>query len=217
MQILAIDTASPAPSVTLLARGGVWEEALPLPPTESRRASEELLPAIERCFTAAGSLLAECDRIAVCAGPGSFTGLRIGLATAWALGRASGLPVETVPTLEVLAETAREHNSTLARVAAALDAGRGEVVLAFYSLRGKRAAIEEGPERIGIDLARRRVAGTPAVTMPPDLLSATGTGPALSPSRALALAVARAPGEALSRLEGIYSRPSAAEEKHGAA
>jgi tRNA threonylcarbamoyl adenosine modification protein YeaZ len=215
MQILAIDTASPAPSVTLLARGGVWEEALPLPPTQNRRASEELLPAIERCFAAAGSLLAECDRIAVCAGPGSFTGLRIGLATAWALGRAAGLPVETVPTLEVLAETVRDRGFT--RVAAAIDAGRGEVVIAFYSFRGVRATIEEGPERIGIELARRRVAGTPAVTMPPDLLSTTGMGPTLSPSRALALAVARAPGEALSRLEGIYSRPSAAEEKHGAA
>jgi len=81
MQILAIDTASPTPSVTLLARGGVWEEVLP----PDRRASEELLPAIERCLASAGAKLAECDRIAVCSGPGSFTGLRVGLATAWAL------------------------------------------------------------------------------------------------------------------------------------
>ena len=92
MQILALDTASPVSSVTLLARGVVWEEALP----GDRRASEELLPAIERCFAAAGSRLPDCDRIAVCSGPGSFTGLRIGLATAWGLGRAAGIPVETV-------------------------------------------------------------------------------------------------------------------------
>ena len=215
MQILAIDTASPAPSVTLLARGGVWEEALPLPPTESRRASEELLPAIERCFTAAGSPLAECDRIAVCAGPGSFTGLRIGLATAWALGRAAGLPVETVSTLEALAETAREPG--IERVAAALDAGRGDVVLAVYSLDGARARIEETPERLAIAEALRRVTNVPTVTLPRDLLGPAGSPAEISPSRALALAVARAPGEALSRLEGIYSRPSAAEEKHGAA
>ena len=210
MQILAIDTASPTPSVTLLARGGVWEQSLP----QDRRASEELLPAIERCLAAAGATLPECDRIAVCSGPGSFTGLRVGLATAWALGRAAGVPVEMVPTLEVLAETARARAST--RVAAALDAGRGEVVLALYSLAGARARPEAPPERMSADTARRRVDGIPVVALPADLLSPTGAAPDLSPSLALALAVARAPGETLSRLEGIYSRPSAAEEKHGA-
>jgi tRNA threonylcarbamoyladenosine biosynthesis protein TsaB len=213
MQILAIDTASPTPSVTLLARGGVWEEVLP----PDRRASEELLPAIERCLTSAGATLPECDRIAACSGPGSFTGLRVGLATAWALGRATDVPIETVPTLEVLAETARGQASATTRVAALLDAGRGEVILAVYSLAGARARPEAPPERMSADAARRRVDGIPVVALPADLLSPTGAAPDLSPSRALALAVARAPGAALSRLEGVYSRPSAAEEKHGAA
>jgi tRNA threonylcarbamoyladenosine biosynthesis protein TsaB len=99
MQILALDTASPFPSVTLLVREELREEPFP----QDRRASEELLPAIERCLAAAGTTLARCNRIAVCSGPGSFTGLRIGLATAWALGRAAGVPVETVSTLEALA------------------------------------------------------------------------------------------------------------------
>lgn len=211
MQILAIDTASPTPSVTLLARGGVWEEVLPA----DRRASEELLPAIERCLAAAGATLPECDRIAVCSGPGSFTGLRVGLATAWALGRAVDVPIETVPTLEVLAETARGRG--VPHVAAVLDAGRGEVVLAVYSLAGERARPEAPSERMSADAARRRVDGMPVVALPADLLSPTGAAPDLSPARALALAVARAPGATLSRLEGIYSRPSAAEEKHGAA
>ena len=219
MQILAIDTASPTPSVTLLARGGVWEEVLP----PDRRASEELLPAIERCLAAAGATLSECDRIAVCSGPGSFTGLRVGLATAWALGRAVDVPIETVPTLEVLAETARyrepprSRSSSPTRVAAALDAGRGEVILAVYSLAGERARPEAPPERLSKAAASRHVDGIPVVALPADLLSPSGAAPDLSPSRALALAVARAPGAALSRLEGIYSRPSAAEEKHGAA
>jgi tRNA threonylcarbamoyl adenosine modification protein YeaZ len=235
MQILAIDTASPTPSVTLLARGGVWEEVL----APGRRASEELLPAIERCLTSAGATLPGCDRIAVCSGPGSFTGLRVGLATAWALGRATGVPIEAVPTLEVLAETARypetsrgqapegpapasvfpsrEQASASTRVAAALDAGRGEVILALYSLAGARARPEAPPERMSAGAARLRVDGIPVVALPADLLSPTGAAPDLSPSRALALAVARAPGAALSRLEGIYSRPSAAEEEHGAA
>ena len=211
MQILAIDTASPFPSVTLFAPGGVREEALP----DDRRASEELLPAVARCFAAAGTTLSECDRIAVCAGPGSFTGLRVGLASAWALGRAAGIPVEAVPTLEALAETLRSSGAP--RVAAVLDAGRGEVVLAVFALEGPRARPEGATVRISVEEARARAAGLPTAALPPDLLSSDGVAPATTPSRALALAVSRSPGEGDgSRLEGIYSRPSAAEEKHGA-
>jgi tRNA threonylcarbamoyladenosine biosynthesis protein TsaB len=210
MQILALDTASPVPSVTLLRRGEVWEETL----TQDRRASEELLPAVGRCLAAAGTTLAQCDRIAVCSGPGSFTGLRIGLATAWALGRAAGVPVATVSTLEALAETAR--GGRFRRVAAALDAGRGDVVLAFYALDEPRARIEAPPERLPIAEARRRATGIAAVTLPADLLGPDASPDRISPSRALALAIARSPGEAASSIEGIYSRPSAAEEKHGA-
>lgn len=210
MQILALDTASPSPSVTLLLREEVWEETL----SQDRRASEELLPAIGRCLAAAATTLSRCDRIAVCSGPGSFTGLRIGLATAWALGRAASVPVETVSTLEALAETARGRGAS--RVAAALDAGRGDVVLAVYSLEEPRARIEGPPVRLPVGEARQRAGPLETVTLPPDLLGADCPPTGISPSRALALAVARAPGEAASSFEGIYSRPSAAEEKHGA-
>jgi len=210
MQILALDTASPFPSVTLLVRREVWEETFP----QDRRASEELLPAIGRCLAAAATTLSQCERIAVCSGPGSFTGLRIGLATAWALGRAAGVSVETVSTLAALAETARGRGS--ARVAAALDAGRGDVVLGLYSLDGARARSEAPPERLPIGEARERAGLVDIVALPSDLLDSEAPATGISPSRALALAVARAPGEAASSLEGIYSRPSAAEEKHGA-
>ena len=210
MQILALDTASPFPSVTLLLREEVWEETL----SQDRRASEELLPAIGRCLQAAGTTLSRCDRIAVCSGPGSFTGLRIGLATAWALGRAANVPVETVSTLEALAETARERG--VPRVAAALDAGRGDVVLAVYSLEGSRARIEGTPERLPIGDVHHRVGPVETVALPRDLLDPDAARASLSPSHALARAVARSPGDAASSLEGIYSRPSAAEEKHGA-
>jgi tRNA threonylcarbamoyl adenosine modification protein YeaZ len=210
MQILALDTASPFPSVTLTIREEAWEETL----SQDRRASEELLPAIGRCLAAAATTLSRCDRIAVCSGPGSFTGLRIGLATAWALGRAANVPVETVSTLEALAETARGRGST--RVAAALDAGRGDVVLAHYRLEGSRARIEGTPVRLPIGEARQRVGLIEVVTLPRDLLGSDASSTRISPSRALALAVARAPGDAASSLHGIYSRPSAAEEKHGA-
>src|SRR5262245_39214117 len=133
MNVLALDTAGPLPSVAVAARGAVVEEPLPA----ERQASEKLLSAVARVLDRAGIALPDCDRIAVCSGPGSFTGLRVGLSTAWGLGRALEIPVEEVPTLEVLAEASRAHGAP--RVTAALDAGRGEVVAASFSLEGPRA------------------------------------------------------------------------------
>jgi len=65
MNVLAIDTASPDASVALVSGSEIFVEALP----SERRASEELLPALRRLLEAAGVAIADCDRIAVCAGP----------------------------------------------------------------------------------------------------------------------------------------------------
>jgi tRNA threonylcarbamoyl adenosine modification protein YeaZ len=181
-----------------------------------RRASEELLPAIRGLFEMAAVRLEDCQRIAVCSGPGSFTGLRVGLATAWGLSRASGVAAEAVPTLEALADAARGCGAE--RVAAALDAGRGEVVLAFFDLAGPRARILEPGQRLSRDEAQRRSRGFPLAALPTDLLE-TPSVPLTTPlSTAVAWAVARAP-QPTGPLEAtaIYSRPSAAEEKRGAA
>ena len=83
MLVLALDAASPTPGVALADSENVFEEALP----SDRRSSESLLPAVARLFASAGRSLSECERIAVCAGPGSFTGLRIAMASAWGPGR----------------------------------------------------------------------------------------------------------------------------------
>ena len=119
MIVLAIDTAGPHPSVVVRVGDAVFEEVLP----EDRRASEELLPGIRRALDRAAIGVERCERIAVCAGPGSFTGVRVGLATAWGLARARGIPLEAVSTLEALAEAAR--GSDAPEVAVFLDAGRG--------------------------------------------------------------------------------------------
>ena len=213
MNVLALDTASPEPGVCLLAGKVLFEEPLP----GDRQASEKLLSAIARCLERAAIALSDCDRIAVCSGPGSFTGLRVGLATAWGLGRAREIPVEAVSTLACLAESARGDGFT--RVTAALDAGRGEVVVEAFSLTGPRAVSLAGPQRVLRETAAATESG-PVVCLPPELLGPRGSRPATSVSRALALAVAAAPGpdaapsDSMSR--AIYSRPSAAEEKHGA-
>jgi len=144
MQILALDTASPFPSVTLLVREELREESF----SQDRRASEELLPAIERCLAAAGTTLARCDRIAVCSGPGSFTGLRIGLATAWALGRAAGVPVETVSSSGLKEETALlgAANAALARG----DVKQAQSLLADYDRRPGAAMLSQERAVTGI-------------------------------------------------------------------
>ena len=214
MNVIALDTASPDPAVSVVSRGTVWDERLPA----DRRASEHLLDAVKRCLARAGLALTDCERIAVCAGPGSFTGLRVGLATAWGLARSLGLPVESVSTLEGLAEAARSEGVT--RLAAVLDAGRGEVVLQSFSLEQSRARPNAAARRLSrqdaIAYGGDRLA---LVCLPADLLGQAGRAPGMSLSRAVALAVARAPRLAQPADEGlraIYSRASAAEEKHGA-
>ncbi len=213
MNVLALDTASPEPAVAISAGGKIFAERL----ASDRQASVALLPALERCRRAAGIRLEECGRIAACAGPGSFTGLRVGLATAWGLARALSLPLETVSTLEALAEAARILGWH--RVAAVLDAGRGEVIVEAFSLEGPRARSLAPPARLPREQALARCNPEETLGLPADLLFPAQRALADPIAHALALAVARAPREVSSapRLGAIYARASAAEEKHGAA
>jgi tRNA threonylcarbamoyladenosine biosynthesis protein TsaB len=209
MSVLVLDTAGPNPSVVVLVGDRLVEETLPA----GGRASEDLLPAVARAFASAGEELAGCERIAVCAGPGSFTGVRVGLATAWGIGRAMGIPVEPVSTLEALAEAARHFGAP--RVAAFLDAGRGELVGARFDLSQLRARDLGPPERLAAADAVRFAGGAPIATLPADLVEPAARTLPASLAASLALAVSRSPRETPGTLAAIYSRPSAAEEKHG--
>lgn len=210
--VLAIDSASPFPAVALIARGEVFEESLP----EDRRASEELLPAVRRCLARAGLPLQGVRRVALCAGPGSFTGLRVGLSTVWGFSRAAGIPVEAASTLEVMAEAWREVS--VGPVWTALDAGRGEVIYQEFGLEGPRAKARGAAARAPRQTASLAARGANLVSLPRDLVAPEGPPLPYSLARALALAVRRAPRPAArGPLEPIYSRASAAEEKHGAA
>ncbi len=214
MIVLAMDTAGPHPSVVVRVEDAAFEEALP----GDRRASEELLPAIRRAFDRAGVGLERCDRVAVCAGPGSFTGVRVGLATAWGLARARGIPLEAVSTLAALAEAARGSGES--SVAAFLDAGRGELVAERFDVGGPRAR-----SLAPASLCRREDAGVFAgaarvAALPESLVEPPAPPLPTSLAAALAAAVTREPGRALPldrAIPALYSRPSAAEEKRGAA
>jgi tRNA threonylcarbamoyladenosine biosynthesis protein TsaB len=95
-----------------------------------------LLGEVERAVDAAGGW-PRVDAIAVGCGPGTFTGLRVGIATARALGLSRGLPVLGVCTLDALGRALAERSGPAPRLAA-LDARRGEVFSALYSADGER-------------------------------------------------------------------------------
>lgn len=111
-----------------------------------------LLEEIERAAAAAGGW-EEVDLIATGLGPGSFTGIRIALATAQGLAVGTGLPVAGVCTLDGIGLALRESDAGGADGLAVLDARRGEVFAALYSASGER--IWEPMATTPADLAKR--------------------------------------------------------------
>ncbi|WP_439514935.1 tRNA (adenosine(37)-N6)-threonylcarbamoyltransferase complex dimerization subunit type 1 TsaB [Oceanibaculum nanhaiense] len=129
MKILALDSALSACSVAVLADGAVRavrRQAM------ARGQAEALLPMVRAALDEAGLGFADLDRLAVTIGPGSFTGLRIGLAAARGLALATGLPLTGITTLEALAAAvdpaARQGRVTVALI----DSRRGDVFVQIF-------------------------------------------------------------------------------------
>jgi tRNA threonylcarbamoyladenosine biosynthesis protein TsaB len=122
MLILAADTSLPLLSVALL-RDDALLGAVALEGKSSR--NEKLLPAIDWLLAEAAIGRREIDLFAVTRGPGSFTGVRIGLATMQGLAMALGKPVCAMSTHEAIAPAAGE-------VTIVDDAGRGEYYVSYY-------------------------------------------------------------------------------------
>jgi tRNA threonylcarbamoyladenosine biosynthesis protein TsaB len=131
--VLGFDTATPVTTVAVLLPDGraVEEHDEPAPESRGRHASR-LLGLVERVLASAGVSWDDVDRLAVGVGPGGFTGLRIGIATARALAQARGLGVVGVGSLEALAAGADSAQP----VAAVIDARRGEVFAAVFGPDG---------------------------------------------------------------------------------
>jgi tRNA threonylcarbamoyladenosine biosynthesis protein TsaB len=130
MFVLGVDTATDYAVVGETADGEVVREVSIGPgPDGHPRHSQVLLPEIERSVDAAGGW-SRIDRIAVGIGPGSFTGLRIGIATARALAQAQNLPLAPVGSLSALARGISEAGQGLALPV--FDARRGEVFAALF-------------------------------------------------------------------------------------
>jgi tRNA threonylcarbamoyladenosine biosynthesis protein TsaB len=130
LPVLALETATGFASVAVLRRGALLAE---LTSTGARPHSGRLLPAVDHVLAAAGLTLAGLGAFAVSIGPGSFTGLRVGVATLKGLAFGDARPVAAVPTLAALAAGAAASGEP---VLACLDARRGEVYAAAFAPGG---------------------------------------------------------------------------------
>ncbi len=182
--LLAFDTATAATVVGVLRSGGELVARRDDPPAGARpRHAGRLLRLCDEALAAAGARWSDVARIGVGVGPGTFTGLRIGVATARALGQATGAELVAVGTLSALALAARGAGHPGAALAV-LDARRGEAFAAGWSGSGEAlsppAALDParlaeladpgvGPWlAIGDGAVRFRASLEPALTVPDD-------------------------------------------------
>ena len=131
MRVLALDTTTREGSLALVEGSRVIVERSGDP---SRTHAERLPRDIQLLLEKRGLASSDVDVFAVAAGPGSFTGLRIGIATIQGLSFVHGRRVAVVPALEAMAQIAGRAVSGGALVGAWMDAGRGEVYSALYRL-----------------------------------------------------------------------------------
>lgn len=175
MRVLVIDTALDACTAAVFEDGhalGVRTELM------ARGHSERLGGFVRDAVAEAGGGFEALERIGVTVGPGSFTGLRVGLAFAQGLGAALGLPVVGISTLEALARSADRGQGATAAV---IDARRGQV----YLQRFRDGAPVAGPEALSIEDAATlladggcRITGSGAVLVGGPAEAATTPDPA---------------------------------------
>lgn len=184
MRTLTIETSTPVEEVAVVEDGRVLS---------ARRSqagcgrADELAGSVADVLASAGTDVAELDAVAVSIGPGRFTGLRVGLATAKGLAEPTGLRVVPVPTLEALAMSSRVAEGLVCPV---LDARRGEVYAALFRLGGDTTRLMPDLALAPDDLARRL---SSAVRGRPILFVGTGAEPCALAVRAVLGAAFLAP------------------------
>lgn len=160
-RVLAIDTATDALDVAAFAGGRLLARRTY---NEGQAHAERLMPFVDAVVREAGWRPADIEAIAVCNGPGSYTGLRIGVATAKALAFALRVPACGVGTLAAVAAAALDAGGAGAPagyVAPVLDARRGEVYAAIYPGAALAPAPLFGPAILPGEELVERLCGLP--------------------------------------------------------
>jgi len=224
MKILALETSAKAVSAALIEDGKVLASGYQ---DTGLTHSRTLMPIVEHLFRNTGLSLAECDAVAVAAGPGSFTGIRIGVAAAKGLAFGADKPAVGVSTLAAMARNAAFADGL---ILCAMDARRQQIYNALFEAKdGSLTRLTEDRAIALADLAEElrgdsrpitvlgdgarltfdylTSAGIPCRLAPPHLLMQSATSVALE-----AEALIRA-GKAVSaqELEAVYLRPAQAE------
>jgi tRNA threonylcarbamoyladenosine biosynthesis protein TsaB len=143
MKLLAVETATSWQSVALLDDDRVLARHDQHAPGGHAML---LLPAIDRILKEAGLRLSGIDGLVCSIGPGSFTGIRVGLSTCLGIRTATGLPLVLVPTLEAMASNVEEHRLPICPV---LTSRKGEVYWAVFHWTDEHVLERVLDERVG--------------------------------------------------------------------
>lgn len=214
MMILGIDTSTTRTSVAILDGDRVLAE---FHRSDDRRGrGSDLLVLIDAVCVGAAVGPRDFDAVAVGAGPGSFTSLRIGMATAKGIAFAANCPLWTASSLAAVAHDALDEEPT-ATVVAILDARRAEIYAGAYHRDGERTVLI-GQERVmpPAELAAFAPSGARVVGDARDVVIAFPGAREASPSGAAVARLAVAGPRVDSLLSGgpSYIRPSEAEVKY---
>jgi tRNA threonylcarbamoyladenosine biosynthesis protein TsaB len=132
MILLAVDTTTPEGSAALLKDRKLLSEVNGWGRLSH---SQRLLPAVQQMLEGERMEIRDVEAFAVAAGPGSFTGIRVGLSTVKSFARALDRPIATVSTLAALAEKLRRPGTRL--ICPLMDAKKGQVYAALFEQKGK--------------------------------------------------------------------------------
>jgi len=170
MVVLAVDTSGRHGTVALCRGDAGGFGPLGMASLEGGTYSARLIPAISNLLDSAGLTKAQIDGLVVVDGPGSFTGLRVGLSTVKALCEILEKPLATVSMLEALAITYGNEGET---VTAVLDAGRGEVYVGEHRVGSACASLAQPSiEKLDVFVKRAPLIQSPIVTTFPKLAGA---------------------------------------------
>ena len=143
MKILAVDTATKSCSVAIVEAGSVSAELTTL---KDQTHSKQLMQLIHKGLALSGFSTTDLDGLAVTIGPGSFTGLRIGISTIKGLAHALDKPVVGISSLDALAWQCADRSYLICPV---IDARKGEVYAATYRYDNDRLT-QKNSENVGV-------------------------------------------------------------------